>query len=667
MADKILKGKIFSPQGNTKEYGRCGKSAIFPEKQCPGSIQECANYRSRHSGLDRESGNKRALLTPDFTGVTTIPASGNGFYPERVNRFLGFCFILIIFLAPLCVNAKNPVTVLVEGLEGDELANVETALTLPPGLEKDGMINEEWLSYFIRQIPVKTIEALKPFGFYKPLITVSPVLKDDNIREIHVVVEPGKPVRIVKLNLDIGGPGKNEKTLADLMLSFPLKKGDVLRQDIYENAKKDIQDQAIELGYLDASFTTHRIGITPEEAKAEIDLLLDTGPLYYFGSIKFSGAPEYPVLSFSRYVEFETGDIFSYDKIGLTHRNLINSDLFEEVMIRTDRENTDNQHVSVEILLVPSKPKRLKFGLGYETDIGPKGTIRYEDVNIFKTSHRFECRIDISESLQTVGARYTIPDRKDTKSFSLLSFNMKREDGAALFTESMTAEFERARTLRRNMTGSIFTRMLKERSDAGDEKTKNFLLLPGFRLSALSYDNLVHPTRGYRFATELIGTHQILGSDTGLFQMTIEGGLIIPLPAKFTVLTRAKIGATATNEPRADLPIALRFFAGGDQNVRGYKYKSLGPKDADGDVLGGKHIFVASIELERAIGKNWGVAAFYDTGNAFNDFSKMRLAQGAGVGARYYSPLGPVKIDIARQIGVRKPHFRLHISIGLGL
>ncbi|MDD3846082.1 MAG: BamA/TamA family outer membrane protein, partial [Syntrophorhabdaceae bacterium] len=392
-----------------------------------------------------------------------------------------------------------------------------------------------------------------------------------------------------------------------------------------------------------------------------------TGDLYYFGEIKFSGAPGYPQSFFGRYLEFKTGDVFSHQKIGLTQRNLINADRFRTVMIDADREKAADHRVPVEIRLRPSKPKRLRLGVGFETDIGPKGTIKYEDVNFFGTSHKFESQFDLSGPLQVVGARYTMPDASDIRSFSSLSFNMKREDQTAFFTESITAEFERARSLGRVPTGSLFVQMLKENSDAGDERTNTFSLLPGCRLSGVSYDDMVRPTRGHRYFAELKGTHQSLGSSTGLVQFTADGGLILPLPARFSLLTRAKLGATTQNEPNADLPIALRFFAGGDQSVRGYAYKSLGPRDVSGDVIGGKNLVTASIELERAIGKDWGIAAFYDTGNAFNDFSDMQLAQGAGMGVRYYSPIGPIKLDLARQIGERNPDFRIHVSIGFGL
>lgn len=100
--------------------------------------------------------------------------------------------------------------------------------------------------------------------------------------------------------------------------------------------------------------------------------------------------------------------------------------------------------------------------------------------------------------------------------------------------------------------------------------------------------------------------------------------------------------------------------------MRGYAYQSLGPEDSDGDVIGGKYLLVGSLELERALGEKWGLAAFYDAGNAFDEPGQIRLAQGAGMGLRYYTPVGPVRLDVARQIGEDNPSFRIHLSIGYG-
>lgn len=548
--------------------------------------------------------------------------------------------------------------------------NVRVALALPAGIVKDGVVNERWLRRFERQIPGKARQALEPFGFYSPTVTVSSEVSGSGTREIRVSIDPGEPVRVASVKVAVTGAGSREEAIAGTVSAFPLREGAILRHRLYEAAKDDIRKKALELGYLDAEFTTHEIRVDPGERTATIELVLQTGELYYFGETEFSGAPEYPRSFFGRYLEFKPGEVFSHQKIALTQRNLINADRFRTVIIDADKENARDHRVPVKIRLRPSKPKRLKLGGGYETDIGPKGSIKYEDVNFLGTSHKFQSQFDLSQPLQVIGARYIIPDTRDIRSFSSISFNMKREDqttGTSLFSESMMAEFEKARSLGLVPVGSLFLQVLRERSDVGDQRTNTFSVLPGARLSGLSYDDMIRPTRGYRYFVEVKGTHQAIGSSTGLIQLMGDGGVIVPLPGRLSLLARSMVGATFQNEADADLPIALRFFAGGDKSVRGYAYKSLGPEDANGDVVGGKNVFTGSLELERAVGRDWGVAAFYDAGNAFNDFSNMQLVQGVGMGVRYYSPIGPIKLDIARQIGVRDPDFRIHISIGFGL
>ncbi len=151
--------------------------------------------------------------------------------------------VVMFFFVPFSLEAKGPVEIFVKGIEGRELENVRTALALPAGLIKDGVADERWLERFEQQIPQKTREALEPFGFYGPAITVSSGLTTEGVHEVHVIIEPGEPVRITGVSVKINGPGKDEEKLADLAASFPLRKGAVLRQDIYETAKKDIRGQ----------------------------------------------------------------------------------------------------------------------------------------------------------------------------------------------------------------------------------------------------------------------------------------------------------------------------------------------------------------------------------------------------------------------------------------
>ncbi len=127
---------------------------------------------------------------------------------------------------------------------------------------------------------------------------------------------------------------------------------------------------------------------------------------------------------------------------------------------------------------------------------------------------------------------------------------------------------------------------------------------------------------------------------------------------------RAEGGITIQDE-FDDLPPSMRFFAGGDQSVRGYAYKSLGPKDAQGDVIGGRHLMIGSAEVEMPINDDWSLALFYDTGNAFDNVKDYELAHGAGLGIRRHTPIGPIKLDIARQLEGNRD-YRLHLSVGFG-
>jgi translocation and assembly module TamA len=107
----------------------------------------------------------------------------------------------------------------------------------------------------------------------------------------------------------------------------------------------------------------------------------------------------------------------------------------------------------------------------------------------------------------------------------------------------------------------------------------------------------------------------------------------------------------------------VRFFTGGAQTVRGYAYQSLGPVDVDGNVVGGRYLMIGSIEYEHSFNKDWGAALFYDGGNAANNLTD-KLARGAGFGMRWKSPVGTVRVDLARALSLENKPWRLHINIG---
>jgi len=152
-------------------------------------------------------------------------------------------------------------------------------------------------------------------------------------------------------------------------------------------------------------------------------------------------------------------------------------------------------------------------------------------------------------------------------------------------------------------------------------------------------------------------------SDISFLQGDLRGKLILPLlGGRF--ITRADLGGSIAADFQ-ELPVSQRFFAGGDFSVRGYAYNSLGPTNASGEVVGGKHLIVGSAEYDHYFGqkKRFGVALFIDAGNAF-DFSQFDLFTGAGAGVRWRFPFGLLRIDGAQALDDPDHPWRLHISLG---
>jgi translocation and assembly module TamA len=614
----------------------------------------------------RQGRDLRPVLRSGIPGH--LPRKGVG----RVLRSGFICILIIVVM--ICVAAPvladEPLRVSIEGLEGvegDALDNAEAALAIPTGLVREGKVDELWLRLFVKQTAEKVRNALEPFGYYKAQVTTTLEKPADGNYLLRVKVEPGEPVVVTSVRVDLHGPGAKEQDLLDLAREFPLQEGDVLLQSDYESAKNSLKSRALGLGFLDADFSVHEILISRDRTGARIDLELDTGPQYRFGETSLTGAPEYPEKFLRRYLAFKPGEIYSPAKINNTQLNYINAERFRAVIVTPEREKTHDLQVPVLVSLKPSPRRRLRVGGGYGTDTGARFTGRYKDVNMFQLGHELQLELFVAQRLQGLGAGYMIPSSRDVNSSTGLQLNLQREDVSTYTSQLISAQVNRNRSFGPGKLGTAYLELLQEDFTVGAQKSSSRLVLPGLRFTDRRYDDLIRPTRGYRYTLEVRGTHQFLGSDTGLIQFIADGNVIVPMPWRLTLFTRGKLGMTAQNDPLSDLPPSIRFFAGGDTSVRGYSYQSLGPRDASGNVAGGKDLVVGSIEVQRDIFKKWGVSVFFDTGNAFDSFTNIRLFSGTGIGIHYYTLIGSINLYFARQIGVPSPGNHIHFTMGFNL
>ncbi len=612
----------------------------------------------------------RRFAEPSFhnkSGAAVIPGQ---FLPIQ-RLCLRRLFLIIILAGLFCgpgfaaiAHGAEPVEIVVEGVIGAGQKNVLAALVLPPGLVADGKVDKLWLERFVRQADQKVLAALEPFGYYSAQVTVTLETPTPDTFRVRVKVEAGQPVILTDVRVTVAGSGASEPSLIALAAAFPLQKGSILLHQRYEEAKQVLQARAQELGYLDAEYTVHEIHVDANDKTGRIDLVLQTGERYFFSDITIEGAPDYPDAYLRRYLTFVPGDVFSQTKLAESQLQLNNSERFREVTLLAEKPQARDYKIPIRILLKSLPRRSLRPGVGYGTDTGARFALRYRDLNLLHKGHELDSNLYISERLQGLATAYIIPSDKDFRTFTSVRINLQKENITTYSSRVIALELARTNSFGDQKLGTAYVKFQQEEFTIGIQDSTSRYVLPGVRFSDNHYDNLVRPTRGFRYALDLRGTHPVLGSTTQLLQLISEASHILPIPWRLSLQTSAKAGITFFSDPINDLPPSLRFFAGGDQSVRGYAYQSLGPRDILGNVVGGKHLLTGCVELQRAIFEDWAVSVFYNAGNAFDSFADITLFQAAGVGLHYFTPVGALNLSVARQIAVDDPGYRIHFTVG---
>ena len=587
---------------------------------------------------------------------------------SRMKFLCGFFCVLAMFLSTSVFALPSSVEVSVAGVSGKKKKNIETALGLAPGLVRDGQINQHWLLRFVDQVPGLTKQALQPFGYYRSEVETS-LQETDEVYHINVQVTPGAPVRVRKMDLRLTGEGSDKSVLKKELRMFPLKKGDVLRHKYYDKGKVDLQRIAIDLGYLDAAYTSASVTVYPDEEAADIELELDTGARYRFGSVSFDGDLDFFNESFlHRFIPFTEGEIFSHRLLHRSRISFYQADRFDEVLMVPRIDEAEDLKVPVDVKLVPGPRHRVRPGVGYGTDTGARVSLNYQDTRPFNRPDLYSFEALLAEKTEFLENSYTIPQAGSSENNFIISFGLRNEDISVYETQIAYTEIEETYSLGRGKTGSLYLRYSREDSDISDDSFVSYLLTPGIRYYQRSYDDPLNPRKGYQFRLELRGNHDALLSDLTFGQILGAGSFILPLSSRFTLHTRAEAATTFRDDEFSDIPVSMRFFVGGDSSVRGYSFNSRGPRNSDGDVVGGDSKLVGSIEIEYALTDNWGLAVFYDTGSAFNKVTEdITYIHGAGVGVRRYTLIGPIKLDLASRVGDSNNSLRVHLSVGFDI
>ncbi|HCH3378948.1 TPA: outer membrane protein assembly factor [Vibrio parahaemolyticus] len=560
---------------------------------------------------------------------------------------------IIVGLLVVSQSTYADVSLKLKGIDGALEDNVKAYLSSIP--EKDYSTSLR----FQARLGQSITEALNALGYYHAKISYSISEGND---ELIVNIHKGLPVKIKVMDVVISGEAKEDEEFANLIAKSPLKVGRILNQGEYDSLKSGIRNLALQRGYFNGDFKLNKLEVIPELNEANVRLHYDSGIRYHFGPVEITGSQiwENRVESMR---PFEIGEPYLVSDVGEYNQNLSNTDWFSSVFVEPDLSKLeDGRELPIKVSLAPAAKNQIETGIGYSTDTGVRGTLKWKKPWVSARGHSFNTALSLSKPEQTITAGYKIPLDDVLREYYQLQFGLKHLDNRD--TESLESNLavERHWLTDGGWHKTVYVRHLYENFSQGLQDDGVQFVLPGATFSRTRVRGGSMPMWGDKQSVTVEYGDPALLSETRVLRLLGRSSWIRGIGENHRGLFRLEGGANITEEFEKLSP-SLRFFAGGDNNIRGYGYESISPVDESGALTGAKYILSSTLEYQYRVYGNWWAATFYDIGDAFNDTPEWK--SGAGVGIRWASPVGPVSFDFAWGLD-EKPNneFRIHFSLG---
>ncbi|MCY1401263.1 Translocation and assembly module subunit TamA [compost metagenome] len=568
------------------------------------------------------------------------------------GRFTGG---LLLLLGSFMAYAQSELDVRIKPANSELKANIEGYIG------SLGDRDEEALLRFSRGAEEQAKKAAQALGYYQAHIESE--VKAGKSPRLILKIDPGEAVHLRNVTIRVEGPASELKSFR-IPDSQVLRSGAALNHGHYEDAKRLIQNQASRYGFFSGHFTHQRLAIDPQAGVADIELVYQSGPRYHFGKVHFEGDTPFDDELLQRMVPFKANTPYDSELVAELNQNLQSSGYFEGVRVDAAPTAADGQVIPVDVLLTTRKPRTMGLGLGFSTDVGPRGKANWTRHWVNSRGDSYGAEMELSAPRQNVGLFYDIPLDPPLTDKLRLAGGYQNEEIANTDSVSklLTVGPEWHSKLPSGWQRVISLKWQREEYRLGDDSGLSTLLMPGVSYTYLRTDNRIDPHNGYRLQFDTRVAKEGLLSDNNLLHGNVMLKGLTTLAQKHRFLGRVQFGGSATNG-YSSIPPSLRFYAGGDQSVRGYDYQSLSPENSDGDRIGGRYLVAGSVEYQYELLEKWRVATFIDQGNSFNDLELPTLKTGVGIGVRWVSPVGPIRLDLAHALD-DPGGIRLHFSMG---
>jgi translocation and assembly module TamA len=542
----------------------------------------------------------------------------------------------------------------------------DLAATLRKGLnlvrwQGDAQMTPERLRRLAEQAVREVREAAATEGYFSPQVDLD---IDETPPEWKVALrlEPGPRTSVAAVDIGFTGPAAQDPEARELLervrANWRLRPGQPFRQADWDEAKLAAARELAGWRYAAARVADSRAAVDPAAREARLQVELASGPPFRFGEVRVTGLKRYPDAIAANLSPIRAGDTYARDQVLLYQRRMLETGYFASVQADLDTHPLLADAAPLRVAVIEAASQDVEAGLSYTTDSGPRVEVRYSNQDVLDSAWRFKSELRVDQKVQQVGLNFDAPPRPGGHWNSL--FGRARQGDIQNEATSELA-FGVARNFYAGLAPAalIASAHFEEQRVEPDQNDHRHALYLGYRHGFRRTDDLVLPRFGF------IGSAEIGGGPRGLstqefLRAHLSVSLLYPLWRNGDLLLRGQAGVVLS-ETREGIPTTFLFRTGGDQTVRGYAYESLGVPLGDA-IVGGRRMAAGAVEYTHWIGESWGVAAFVDAGNAWDDGAKFEPAVGYGLGVRFRTPIGPVRGDIA--YGRDTEEYRLHFSVG---
>ncbi|PKI16249.1 autotransporter assembly complex protein TamA [Colwellia sp. 12G3] len=551
-------------------------------------------------------------------------------------------------------------------------------------------------SAFIYSAKDNTEQALQALGYYQADIHIN-VINDQTSPDkskqapwqLTLNITLNSPTLLDKVIIVVDGDASQDPAFQTLLKNNKIKQGEQLHHGNYEALKADLLSLALQRGYFNGELTDNKIAVKKRFQYADITLRYKSGPRYQFGDVNFNDFDLEPEL-LSRLIPFQPNEYYSTSTFHQLQHQLQSTQYFSSIIAVPGDKIEDEIHhkysVPINVSLTPAKSHQFDFGVGYATDTKFRLSAVWRTPLINKYGHFQETKFEHSPLNPTGKFIYSIPLSHPNRDLLQFQINIETEDYADLKTKFYSTQVGRL-VSNNNWQRQLYTRYHKEVWKYElDENAPNIdwseldaasYLIPGITWSkTVRSGSPVDPSEGFRQMYNIEGAHLKTGSDNSFFRLHGRWNYITTLAANHRFVARAELGAIYVDRD-AELAPSLRFYAGGDQSIRGFSYQSIGstipsssdPEQAVPIIVGSTRLMVASLEYQYYLNNKWRIALFSDGGSAANK-GEFEPVYSFGTGLHYLSPVGAIKLDAAYGINDyddKKNRWRLHINLGAEL